>query len=301
MSSTVSITPIGAPVTAVDEQIIVVPPQGLTVSNRARKLLFFFEADCFHRIEKLDDSRVQLSAGDVLVLPHLCQQRYETGDGQTTRVHALRIVLDPAKIAARALGSEAAAPQQSADETAIWLGARLDNFAHIRGGMNAEVRETIARLRRETEATGAHATGYALRAGAACLDLMVLVARQLQSETPLATQRGSARSFRVEEAREFIAKHFDSALSLSQIAAHGDVSPEHLARLWKSETGTTIFEAVRRARLERAKSLLIASDLNISQIAEACGFSSLALFSRNFKSATGVSPARYRGQLEFRG
>ena len=297
MSSTPSTIPIGAPVTALDEQIVIVPPPGLLVNNRARKLLFFFEANCFHRVEGLAASRVQLAAGDILVLPHVCRQWYETNSGETARVHALRIVLDPAQIPALSLGSSDNASDVAANEVALWLHARFENYAHIRGGLSAEVGETIARLRRETETLNA---GYALRAGAACLDLLVLAARGLQSETPVTAPRG-ARSFRVEETREFISKHLSGALSLGQIAAHFGISPEHLARVWKSETGTTIFEAVRRARIERAKSLLIASDLNISQIARACGFSSLALFSRTFKSATGVAPARYRGHLEFRG
>jgi len=275
----------------------------LAVSNRARKLLFFFEANCGHRVEGLPGFEAQLSAGDILILPHVCRQIYQPNEKGTARVHALRLILDPAKIPALSLENKVSAPieivNEGADEISQWMASRFDRAVHLRGGLTAEVRETLARLRRETELAGGRATGHALRVGAACLELLVLVARQLENEAPAPTRRGSVQAFRVEEAREFIAKHLETPLSLGQIAAHLAISPEHLARVWKSETGATLFETIRRARIERAKSLLIASDLNISQIARECGFSSLALFSRNFKTATGVSPARYRGQMEF--
>ncbi len=292
-------TPLGAPVLHLDEQIVSISPKGVWVSNRARKLLFFFEADCNHRIEGLAGFDGPLRAGDVLVLPHFCRQLYRPNDAETTRIHALRMVFDPVQIPALTLETNAAPSVANASEVTQWIASRFSHAAHLLGGMNAEVRETLARLRRETEGAQRRATGSALRVGAACLDLAVLVARQLERETAAPRDRGSAQAFRVEEAREFIAKHLEMPLSLAQIAAHLDISPEHLARVWKRETGTTIFENIRRARIERAKSLLIASDLNISQIARECGFSSLALFSRNFKTATGVSPARYRGQMEF--
>lgn len=292
-------TPLGAPVLHLDEQIVRVPAKGVLVNNRARKLLFFFEADCRHRVEGLAEFDGPLRAGDVLVLPHFCRHLYRPNDAESTRIHALRMVFDPAQIPALTLETNAAPSVANAGEVALWLANRFDRAAHLRDGMNAEVRETLARLRRETEGAQRRATGSALRVGAACLDLLVLVARQLESETAAPANGGSVQAFRVEEAREFIAKHLETPLSLGQIAAQLDISPEHLARVWKSETGTTLFETIRRARIERAKSLLIASDLNISQIARECGFSSLALFSRNFKTATGVSPARYRGQVEF--
>ena len=297
-------TPMGAPVLHLDEQIVSISPKGVWVNNRARKLLFFFEANCHHRVEGLAGFDGPLHAGDVLVLPHFCRQLYRPNDSETTRIHALRMVFDPAQIPALTLETNAMSAVANAGEVALWMANRFSHAAHLRGGMNAEVRETLARLRRETEGAQCRATGSALRVGAACLDLTVLVARQLERETtaPLSRgsrSRGSVGAFRVEEAREFTNRHLEAPLSLGQIAAHLDISPEHLARVWKNETGTTIFETIRRARIERAKSLLIASDLNISQIARECGFSSLALFSRNFKTATGVSPVRYRGQMEF--
>lgn len=299
----------------VDEQIIAIPAAGISVVNRARKILFFHEANCRHLIEEIRGSEVELEAGDILVLPHPCRQFYSPIGLETVRAHAVRLVLEPELVppltapespprggfqtgsfSSHQVGSSTAS--RPGNSIAEWAMGRFDRAVHLRGGVTAEMRETLARLRREAEGVeGERAPGYRLRAGALCLELLVLVARQMEGPNRGHIARGASGAFRVESAREFIERHLDTPLSLGAIASYLGISPEHLARQWKSATGTTIFDAVRSARIERAKSLLTASDLNISQIASACGFSSLALFSRTFKANTGVSPLQYRERL----
>lgn len=46
--------------------------------------------------------------------------------------------------------------------------------------------------------------------------------------------------------------------------------------------------------MEQAKELLLGTDLNITEIAEACGFADLFYFSRMFKKRVGSSPRAYR-------
>jgi AraC-like DNA-binding protein len=53
-------------------------------------------------------------------------------------------------------------------------------------------------------------------------------------------------------------------------------------------------EYLRRYRLELARRLLETTDLPIAHIADRCGFESLSHFTRTFKNAFGISPARYR-------
>jgi AraC-like DNA-binding protein len=45
--------------------------------------------------------------------------------------------------------------------------------------------------------------------------------------------------------------------------------------------------------IEMAKKLLVENDTSISQIANACGYNSLAYFSKCFKEATGMTPKEY--------
>ena len=53
-------------------------------------------------------------------------------------------------------------------------------------------------------------------------------------------------------------------------------------------------EYVRRIRMERAQSLLAASDAAVGQIALSCGFEDAAHFSRAFKTYSGSTPLEFR-------
>jgi len=297
MSTSHAVTPLGVPVLSVDEQFFFLPPSGNLVPNRAYKLLFFYEANCRHLLVGSSDE-LKLESGDILVLPYWCQQLYLPYKEETSRVHALRIIFDPEIIPPRYLNRETFRLSNTTNDTAniaAYVQTHFSRMCHIKAGITAEILDTLSRLRSESE--GINETGYQFRAGATCTELIVLVARQLEQSYFSNVARLRHGTFRVEEAREFIIKHLETPLRLETIAAHLQLSPEHLARVWKTTTGTTLFDFIRRSRIERAKTLLTASDANISEIGIACGFSSLALFSRTFKRETGISPSQYRERL----
>lgn len=71
-------------------------------------------------------------------------------------------------------------------------------------------------------------------------------------------------------------------------------SPEHVARILRSAMGITPTQAVNRARMEFASWKLTMSDMEIQDVAMACGFESLGHFYQCFRSHFGQSPRRYR-------
>lgn len=74
---------------------------------------------------------------------------------------------------------------------------------------------------------------------------------------------------------------------------------DYVRKLFKKEVGETPHEYLTRARMERAKSIILSgvtnrySDYTVTQIAEACGFSEPLYFSRVFKKYFGVAPSLY--------
>ena len=52
-------------------------------------------------------------------------------------------------------------------------------------------------------------------------------------------------------------------------------------------------------RINKAESLLLTTDMNITEIAISSGFTDANYFSRVFKKETGKSPSKYREQAEF--
>lgn len=86
-------------------------------------------------------------------------------------------------------------------------------------------------------------------------------------------------------------------ISLSDLAKAGEVTPEHLCRLFHASTGHTPAATVRMARLDRAAILLARSNYTIGQIAAMCGFGNPFHFSRRFKEAFNLSPRAMRQKM----
>lgn len=75
-------------------------------------------------------------------------------------------------------------------------------------------------------------------------------------------------------------------------AAH--LSQHYFSDLIKKETGRTPKDHINEYVIERAKNMLIGSELSISEIAYDLGFNYPHYFTRLFKSKTGQTPAEYR-------
>lgn len=86
-------------------------------------------------------------------------------------------------------------------------------------------------------------------------------------------------------------------LSLNQLAAAANVSPFHFARLFKNTTGIAPHQFVLRLRLERAKRLIAAGQLSLTEIALAVGFFDQAHFTNVFRRTFGLTPKAFAKAL----
>lgn len=85
----------------------------------------------------------------------------------------------------------------------------------------------------------------------------------------------------------------DSELDITDIATAMRVSRSKLFYMVKGLTGETPSAFFKRYKLNRGAELLRTGDYNISEVTYRVGFSSLTLFSRNFKQQFGVTPSEY--------
>ena len=85
-----------------------------------------------------------------------------------------------------------------------------------------------------------------------------------------------------------------SRLTNSRLAALVGLSEDYFARAFKVSTGCTPHAYVVARRIRRAKAMMLASNLPLSQIAVATGFSDQSHLSRSFRSHVGAAPASWR-------
>ena len=106
--------------------------------------------------------------------------------------------------------------------------------------------------------------------------------------------RGRNYSPRIRKALDYIEEKYMFSISTEDIARAAGVHVGHLHRIFPAETGMRIGEYLTHLRIEKAKSLLMHTDIPSSSIATRIGISSQQYFCRMFKKETGMSPQEYR-------
>ncbi|HRZ42721.1 MAG TPA: AraC family transcriptional regulator [Bacteroidales bacterium] len=100
---------------------------------------------------------------------------------------------------------------------------------------------------------------------------------------------------RINKVLDYIEKNITESFTLEELASEASFSRFHFNRIFRAFTGETPFQFITRVRLEKAATLLVIRHQDsVTDIAFACGYTDLAVFSRNFKSQFGVSASQYR-------
>ncbi|MEW2072004.1 AraC family transcriptional regulator [Streptomyces sp. NPDC007346] len=128
------------------------------------------------------------------------------------------------------------------------------------------------------------------------LDLVTgLVARELDIASSLSAETTRRHKFLLM--RSFIQQnHHDPELTPRTVAAAHFISPRQLHRLFEDE-GITAAAYIRSLRLAQARRRLADPALigsSVQTIAQRCGYTSAAHFSRSFSAAYGMAPREYR-------
>jgi len=102
---------------------------------------------------------------------------------------------------------------------------------------------------------------------------------------------------RINKVMNYVEKHIDQILNLYTLAGIANFSPFHFHRVFTFLTGETPNDYVQRIRMEKAAMRLQNDEkASISEIAYACGFGSISLFSRTFRTYYGMTAKEYRRQ-----
>ncbi|MGG4143070.1 response regulator [Paenibacillus algorifonticola] len=112
-------------------------------------------------------------------------------------------------------------------------------------------------------------------------------------------QMGSGGNNRkiIRDVREYVKQHIDGDLRLQTVASQVSLNATYLSQLFKNETGVNYSEYVLEMRIERAKWLLVHTQLKIYDVARLSGHQSPKHFMLVFKQQTGQTAGEYRDQF----
>lgn len=89
--------------------------------------------------------------------------------------------------------------------------------------------------------------------------------------------------------------HIDAPIRLNDLAEEQGISPFHLHRIFREETGETLQESLRSIRLQKAANLLLTNrHATISEISGECGYASHTSFIKAFRIKFGQAPMQWR-------
>ncbi len=139
--------------------------------------------------------------------------------------------------------------------------------------------------------------GQADLAGEVAEHLLLGVTRVGEMEQGLAPSEGQRRHDSVVAGAEAIMrKHLDEPLSCDVIARRAGLSLRQIERRFKQQVGCSVLQRYRFIRMTKAHQLLQQTDLSVTQVALACGFSSPEYFCRLYRAMFDCSPSKDRRQ-----
>ena len=104
-------------------------------------------------------------------------------------------------------------------------------------------------------------------------------------------------SLPVQKCVDYIEMHLHERIRATDLAGIAGYGEYYLTQKFREETGYSLNDYVKRAKIERARVLLQSTDQSVQEIADSLGFSTRSHFSQSFKQVAGCSPVEYRAQI----
>jgi AraC-like DNA-binding protein len=111
---------------------------------------------------------------------------------------------------------------------------------------------------------------------------------------PASHAHGGLPAGTMRRVREYVDVHLSESINLAMLAAVAGLSMHHFAREFKQSFGVTPHHYLTQKRVERAQEMLAQTDLSLSEIAYAAGFSDQSHLARHFRHILGTTPREFR-------
>ncbi len=102
----------------------------------------------------------------------------------------------------------------------------------------------------------------------------------------------------VKQSIEFLHQNYDRNIQVKEIAAFVNLHPGYLQRIFKAQSGQTLMEYLTSVRMEKAKMLLLRTDIPVADISDYVGTGSRQYFHALFKKHTRQTPIQYRNSID---
>lgn len=125
--------------------------------------------------------------------------------------------------------------------------------------------------------------------------IMRLLLSAFLSESKEEKQADTAAGIgRIQPALKYIHNNIHHTITLDDLAKIVDLNPAYFSDMFSRVMGISPIKYINKKRVEKAQTLLVSTELTLSQIAQKTGFNDEYYFSRLFCKTVGQSPGKYR-------
>lgn len=283
------------PFHSVEEWIVPIPAgQFIDAQDDTFHVLFILEGELL--LELPGYPAMHLAKGDAHSLSFATRRILRSPHpDREMRLHFLRLQFQWPACQALPYRKAAGSPEK---RFAATLRQKLSGFQYFPHGVFEEYYPITRSILSEMEKRG-EASAWKISGLCQALTAELLASGPATDEEPVKfPRRHRQKSAIIKRALQYLQENCHEALTLDTIAWKMQLSGEHLARLFKQETGRTVFTWLDAYRTEKARDLLNVTEWPLSQIAHACGYSTTKLFIRHFKKNMGLPPIVYRTKIQ---
>lgn len=128
------------------------------------------------------------------------------------------------------------------------------------------------------------------------IDLVLFIRESLENISLPGTYRkiGPSARLMADKIQMYICKNYSRKITIPELASLAAVSPQYLCSLFKKIMGKSIVDYINAYRIDRAKRLLLYTNLNITEIAIETGFCNSQYFNRIFIKLEKLTPGQFR-------
>ncbi len=98
----------------------------------------------------------------------------------------------------------------------------------------------------------------------------------------------------IEKIKLYIERNYKNNLSMEFISSLFYMNRSYCSFLFKDKTGEKFVDYVNHLRINKAKELLVQTNIKLYQISKSVGYDNIKYFFRIFKKLTGMTPEQYR-------
>lgn len=129
-----------------------------------------------------------------------------------------------------------------------------------------------------------------------CLGLLYMILDELiRNETAPETVRTPKNTLnlakKLSPAIKIISSEYSRKITLDELAQSCGLNNKYFCKAFNKLTGMTAISYINKLRINKAEILISTTDKQMTEIAELCGFSDIAYFSRKFKEINGYTPS----------